>query len=251
MHMNSIDTITCKNCSTQFQGNYCPNCRQSAHTHRITWHELAHHLMHAFFHLDRGILHTITEMFLRPGKTISDYLNGKRAYHFNPLLFLILLGGMTSLLFAWLHIGTIAERLNTESIEKITPALAHKHYTIIAVVVLLFLTLTDFVFYRHKKYTLPELLVSNSFQIGELLFFLILSLPFLYLQNYINSHYHTHIEIRSFLIILFYFYFFLVRYQLYAAKRKYITILKIIFQLILVYIVIQHKIAKSMLEMIQ
>lgn len=242
---------SCKNCATDFKGIYCPNCRQSASTSRITWNELGHHAIHAFFHVDKGFLHTVTEMLLRPGKTIREYFAGKRSYHFNPFFFLILLGGITSLLFSIFHISVITEKVDTESIEKINLVFAHKHFTIIGTVMLFFLSLTDFIFYSEKKYTLPELLVSNAFQIGEILFFLIVSLPFLYLQNYINVQYHLNFEIRYIILIFFYSYLFFVRYQLYIAKPNYMLILKIMIQLILLYAVIQYGIIKSILETLQ
>lgn len=165
---NMKSNTLCKNCETDFNGKYCPICKQSANTNRITWHELLHQFMDAFFEVDRGFWHTITEMGLRPGRTIRDYLSGKRVYHFNPFLFIIFLGGMTSVLFSVFQISLLAKKANTESIEKINPVFEHKHFTIIGVVILFFLTLTDFIFYRQKKYSLPELLVSNAFQIGVL-----------------------------------------------------------------------------------
>lgn len=243
--------INCKNCGIYFQGKYCPNCKQSAGTTRITWHELGHHLLHAFFHVDRGLLHTVIEMLLHPGKTITGYLEGKRAYHFNPFLFLILLGGTASLLYAAFHVNVIAEKINTESIEQFTPIFAHKHFTIVAGIVLFFLTLTDVILYRERKYTIPELLVSNAFQLGEILLLLILVLPLLYFQNYFNTEFKMHIELRYVILIGMYLYLFLVRYHLYQAKRNYLLILKIIVQLIFLCIVIQYRAAKMIVENIQ
>jgi hypothetical protein len=242
---------TCRNCSIDFNGKFCPECRQPATTNRITWSELAHQLMHAFFHVDRGFWYTVSQMFLRPGNTIREYLYGKRAFHFNPFLFLILLGGTISLLFPAFHISVIAEKATTEAIENFNPVFAHKHFTIIGAVILFLLTLTDFIFYRKSNYTIPELLVSNAFQIGELLFFLLLMLPFLYLQNYVNASYHTNFEIRYFILTVFYSYLFAVRCQLYNARSNYTVIIRVIIQLVLVYAVVQYRIAKLMLETLQ
>jgi hypothetical protein len=243
--------INCKNCEVLFQGKYCPNCKQSAQTSRITWHELGDHLLHAFFHVDRGLLHTVIEMFLRPGKAIAEYLEGKRAYHFNPFLFLILLGGTASLLYAAFHVNVIAERIDIESIEKFNPIFAHKHFTIVASIVLFFLTLTDLILYRERKYTTPELLISNAFQVGEILLLLIVVLPLLYFQNYFNAEFKIHIELRYVILIGMYLYLFLVRYHLYQAKRNYMLILKIIVQLIFLCIIIQYRAAKMLVENIQ
>lgn len=240
--------ISCKNCDAVFQGKYCSNCKQKADTNRITWKELGDNLLHAFFHVDRGLLHTIISMFLRPGKSITEYLEGKRAYHFNPFLFVILLGGTASILFAAFHVNVIAEKIDVDSIEKINPIFAHKHFTIVAAFVLFLLTITDFVFYHKRKYSIPELLISNSYQLGEILFLLILTLPFLYLQNYLNAELKTHLELRHLVLLGFYFYLFLVRYHLYKAKENYKISIKIVLQLVLIFVIIQYKTAKMFME---
>jgi hypothetical protein len=141
-----MELISCKNCEFRFKGNYCPNCRQSYETNRITWHEIGHHFMHAIFHVDRGLPYTINEMFFRPGKTISDYLKGKRAYHFNPFLFLLLLGATASLLFVSVPVRLIGEDIDIEAIERTRPLLAHKHFTIIGGIVLFLFMLKVFFF---------------------------------------------------------------------------------------------------------
>lgn len=240
--------ISCKNCDTQFLGKYCPNCKQSAATKQITWNELGHNILHAFFHVDKGMLHTIIEMLLHPAKTIKEYLEGKRAYHFNPFFFLILLGGTASLLYNAFHVNVIAERINTESIEQFNPIFARKHFTIVAAIVLFFLTLTDFILYREKKYRIPELLVSNAFQLGEMLLLLIVALPFLYFQNYLNAEFKMEMELRSIILFGVYLYLFLVRYHLYEAKGNYLMIIKIACQLIFLCAIIQYRAARMIAE---
>jgi hypothetical protein len=246
-----MEIIICKNCELRFRGNYCPNCRQSSEVHRITWHDIGHHFVHALFHVDKGLLYTVNEMLFRPGKTISEYLNGKRAYHFNPFLFLLLLGATASLLFVSVHVRLIAEDIDMEAIERTSPLLAHKHFTIIGGIVLLYLTLTDFILHFKKKYTLPELFVSNSFQIGEILVFLILAFPFLYLQKLINLRLGTDIEIRYFLTVFFYGYLFWVRFQFYEAKKNYAVQVLIIIQLFFLNLIIQYGLTKLMLNIIE
>jgi len=79
--------INCKNCNNLYDGNYCNHCGQSANTHEINFKSILHEVQHSLLHIDKGILYTTKELLLRPGKTISDYLNGKRVKHFKPFAF--------------------------------------------------------------------------------------------------------------------------------------------------------------------
>jgi hypothetical protein len=82
--------MTCKNCSNTYEGNFCPNCGQSTHTHRITLGHFFHEFFHAFTHADKGIILLAKELIIRPGHVAREYLDGKRKKYFNPLSFLIL-----------------------------------------------------------------------------------------------------------------------------------------------------------------
>ena len=119
--------IICKNCNNSFEGKYCNMCRQSADTWRITWRELTHHLPHAIFHVDRGLLHTVKGMTLRPGEVIRGYIDGKRVQHFNPLLFFILLGGIAGILFNMAHVKLPNKEINFDKITVISDTIARKY----------------------------------------------------------------------------------------------------------------------------
>jgi hypothetical protein len=81
---------TCKNCSNTFEGKFCPECGQKE-THRLTVPHLGHEIFHAVTHTDKGIFFLIREMFLRPGITVREYVDGKRKRYFNPFTFLLLM----------------------------------------------------------------------------------------------------------------------------------------------------------------
>jgi recombinational DNA repair protein RecR len=85
--MTKRELIECKNCGHKYEGYYCSICRQSADTSRITWKEIIEHFLSVVIDVDKGFFYTVKEMLIRPGKTISDYLQGKRIDHFNPLMF--------------------------------------------------------------------------------------------------------------------------------------------------------------------
>ena len=81
----------CKNCEHTFQGNFCSNCGQKTNTNAIDFGFIVHEVPHSAFHLNKGIFYTIKEMSIRPGKTIKEYIDGKRVNHFPPLTYLLIL----------------------------------------------------------------------------------------------------------------------------------------------------------------
>src|ERR1044071_2847196 len=83
--------IECKNCTTSFEGKFCPNCSQKADTHRLTLGQFAHETTHAVTHTDKGILLLIKAMFTRPGYVARDYMEGKRKRYFNPITFILIM----------------------------------------------------------------------------------------------------------------------------------------------------------------
>lgn len=235
--------IICKNCGNRFEGIYCSYCRQLAETHRITWRELAHQLPHALFHADKGVLYTIKELTIRPGHSIRDYLSGKRAYHFNPLLFLILFGGFASLLFVSLHVSPPNPEIELEKIEAFSGTIAHKYFALVGLLFIILLSVTDYLFYFNKKYMLPEVILSNSFQAGQIMVFTLAMLPFFLLQTYLVEKFDVNIEMRLLLKVVSLVFLFFTRYQFYEAKGNYWLITKIVIQLIVVYIIYNYVIA--------
>lgn len=183
-------------------------------------------------------------MTVRPGNTLRDYIKGKRIYHFNPLLFLILTGGFASFLFAYFHIKLPVKEISLEKIEHFSGTLAHKYFAVVGLIFIFLLTATDYIFYFRKKYLLPELVVSNTFQVGQILVFTIALFPLLILQNYVTQKYQVTFEMRIFLKSALLAFLFISRYQFYEAKGNYKLITKIVLQLILVFVLYNNIIAE-------
>lgn len=102
--MNASTTMAahrdCANCGTPASGAYCTACGQRIDIHPLTLPHLLHEIPHAVFHVDRGILVTIRELALHPGRTINAYLDGRRIRYFNPLSLLMILAGLCALIYA-------------------------------------------------------------------------------------------------------------------------------------------------------
>ncbi len=93
-------SLSCLNCSTEFEGKFCPNCAQRASTQRFTpKHLFTRDFLADTFNFDRGFLHTCLSMFYRPGYAISEYLAGHRKEYFNFIGFLLILLGVEAIIW--------------------------------------------------------------------------------------------------------------------------------------------------------
>lgn len=75
----------CKNCGHPVDLKFCPNCGQKASVKRIEMKWLIHDLPHAIWHIDKGFLFNVFNLFKRPGYAIADYLAGKRKNFYHPV----------------------------------------------------------------------------------------------------------------------------------------------------------------------
>ncbi|WP_229368299.1 DUF3667 domain-containing protein [Fibrisoma limi] len=88
----------CPNCSADLETTYqfCPQCGQNAHIHRFNLPHIFHEIFHALTHADKGVLHLLKELAIRPGIVAREYvLEGKRKKYINPFTFLVLMLGIT------------------------------------------------------------------------------------------------------------------------------------------------------------
>lgn len=210
--MESVYT-SCKNCGNRFEGKFCNLCGQGADTYRITWKEILHHLPHALFHLDKGIFYSIKELAIRPGHTIREYLVGKRKHHFNPFLMLLLLTGLCSYLYVYLHFKTILASVRLDKLEIASPLIAHKYFALRTLFFCLLCSVGDYLFFYNKRYTLPEMMVANVFIFSQVTVFQLLYIPFLLLGEYFDINLYLRILFVSLVLI----YMFIARYQFYKA----------------------------------
>ncbi|MBS0295073.1 MAG: DUF3667 domain-containing protein [Proteobacteria bacterium] len=91
----------CRNCDAILQGLFCHDCGQSSDNHkRSIWH-LVWEAFEGLFHLDGRLLHTLPQLFFRPGKLARDYLDGRLARHVPP--FRTFLVALLLLIFAAEH----------------------------------------------------------------------------------------------------------------------------------------------------
>ncbi|WP_165764610.1 DUF3667 domain-containing protein [Flavobacterium cyanobacteriorum] len=177
-------TTTCKNCTTNFEGNYCVNCGQSAHTHAIDWHYVWHEIQHGIFHVDKGLLFTIKELTLRPGSTIRQFIAGRRVAYFKPTAMVIFLATLYGFLYHYFEVDLMFRLYDEHSKEAHLSAKVQEwitsHYTLVTLMIVPLYGMVSYLMFRKSRYNFIEHMVLNTFLAGQKLVLHISLLPLLY-----------------------------------------------------------------------
>lgn len=186
--------IQCKNCHHNFEGKFCNNCGQTAHTHKIDFKSTLHEIQHSIFHVDKGILYTTKELFLKPGAAIRDYLDGKRVQHFKPFAYVFILSTVYALITKLSHKSTFLTNFlegmsagtkdgKSKSSLILMGDAAHwmaNHYAYTALLIIPFLSFASYICFRKEKYNYFQHLVLNAFVAGQRTAVFLIFLPFTY-----------------------------------------------------------------------
>lgn len=174
----------CKNCNQIFSGNYCNNCGQDAHTGKIDFHFLVHEIQHSLFHVDKGILFTVRQLFTRPGHMLREFIAGQRVKHFRPLAFLVIVAGLHAFINHYLHFSSLVpvyakdEGVNNV-IGQINEWSAH-HYLLLMLLQLPLLSWVYYLFFRKYKTGYLEQLLINVYLSGQKILIRLILFPLFY-----------------------------------------------------------------------
>lgn len=169
----------CKNCGAPLAGNFCQNCGQSTHIHKITVKHLLHEFFHALTHADKGFLFLMKELITRPGYVAQEYLEGKRKKYFNPLSFLVIAAAIWSLIVLktgyFESMGSMETRGAYRLPKEISWYFSESMRIILAYGKIIILVITapllaflSWIFFRKQKNTYAENLVLNAFLSGQI-----------------------------------------------------------------------------------
>jgi hypothetical protein len=87
----------CACCGTEYVGNFCPRCGQSASVSRFSLKQAIDLFLDVWDVNNRSVFRTMRDMLLRPGYMIRDYLNGMQAGYFSPFKMFFLLATLSLL----------------------------------------------------------------------------------------------------------------------------------------------------------
>ncbi|MGU3374932.1 DUF3667 domain-containing protein [Chryseobacterium sp. M5A1_1a] len=156
----------CLNCSQPVSTKFCSNCGQKFSTHRYSLkHFIEHDFIHGVWHVDKGILFTIKELFTRPGNSVREYILGKRANYFNFVTLLLLTITISAILshYSTLEFKSLATKESQDmmgSIEKLFTT----YPKIVLLVSIPINSIFSYLWFRKAAFNYSEHLVLNSYK---------------------------------------------------------------------------------------
>ena len=220
--------MTCKNCNKNFDGNFCNNCGQNSNVGRINFSYLTDEISNSVLQVNRGIFFTIKELFIRPGHSIREFIEGKRKQHFKPLAFVLLLSTIYVLLTYFIGTKTFlgdaisgiidATSKGDKELSKSVIILnwLANNYAYSTLLLLPVFSLASFLAFKKAKYNYFEHLILNLYIQGQQIVIYIL---FLFLHYTLPSASYILQGLPVFFSILFTFIVFIQFFE----SRKLIT----------------------------
>lgn len=162
--------MNCKNCNTEINSKFCPECGQPKSLKRIDRHYIVHEIEHVL-HFERGILYTIRELTTNPGQNIRKYLSENRSRLVKPIIFIII----TSLIYTILnHLFHIEDGyVKYHEAEGQTPSAVvsivkwvQGHYGYANIMMGIFIALWLKLFFRKYDYNFYEIVIMLCFVMG-------------------------------------------------------------------------------------
>lgn len=175
--------VTCKNCSTEYEGKHCPQCGQRAKVKRITTKAVFEEVRDRLIHIDSGFLYTFLQLVRRPGATIREFLEGRRAPYTKPVKFLI---WATALNFLVFHLVGLDKEIMDAVVQQqgqAVPSAGAKafqakfsqyifdHPAIMIFLLIPNIALCSWLFFRKSGYNYAEHFVLNAYLMGAVSLF--------------------------------------------------------------------------------
>ncbi len=221
--MKQENTI-CRNCNTNIQHNFCPNCGQRKYQ-RINGQYIKDEFQGVFIHSRRGLFYTLKKLMRNPGKTAREYINGERAKHYKPVMLALLLASIGA--FLSFKIFYVSEMINS-GIPQDQPKAARRmteqfinffydYYSLIMLALIPFFSLGTYLGFRKWGDNFYEHIVANAFFQSYLSFISILMLPFSY--YFMESYPKAYMNFSSFFTFISYplLFLYFIR-NFYASK---------------------------------
>ncbi|WP_353484164.1 DUF3667 domain-containing protein [Haliscomenobacter sp.] len=159
--------MNCKNCQTEVNLNYCPECGQPVSLNRINGHYVIHEIVEVLI-CEKGILYTIRELLTRPGENIRHFLTENRSRLVKPIIFILVTSLLYTLVNHFFHIeeGYVQFDLGTKSSIGIIFKWIQHDYGYANIIMGIFIAIWIKIFFRKYDYNFYEILILLCFVMG-------------------------------------------------------------------------------------
>jgi len=159
--------MNCKNCNTELNSKFCPDCGQPTSLKRIDGHYIVHEIEHVL-HFEKGILYTIKELLLNPGENVRHFITENRVRLVKPILFIIVTSLIYTLVNHFFHIDDGYVKFDEGKIS--TTGLIFKwvqeHYGYGNIIMGVFIAFWTKIFFKKYGYNFFEILILLCFVMG-------------------------------------------------------------------------------------
>jgi hypothetical protein len=84
--------MTCSNCTTDYNGNFCPNCGEKKFDKKqLSFRHFMEEVLEGIGHLDNKFFRTLKTVVSKPGKLSLDFTEGRRASFMKPVQFFLII----------------------------------------------------------------------------------------------------------------------------------------------------------------
>ena len=188
----------CLNCNSIVKGKFCSECGQSINVTRINYLHFIEELQFNLLHINKGMVYTVKALLTKPGKSIKEYLSGKRVQYIKPFTFLLIWGSIYSLIVHFFNVypdfevnKPINEVDNTTLNYTSFYNFYYGHYSLILLAIIPFFALASYIVYRKNGYNYMEHLVTYSYIHGAKVIIILLFYPLYYYSHSIYIYYTT------------------------------------------------------------
>jgi Protein of unknown function (DUF3667) len=160
----------CKNCNEPTDGKYCSNCGHPVQLKRIDGHYILHEIEH-LIHFERGILYTVKELLIRPGKTVREFISDNRNRLVKPIIFIIITSLIYTLTISFFDHKHEFINIDIKDTEKAPPIVGfvqwmRNHYGYANIIWGLFVSLWAKILFRKYQFNFFEILILLCFVQG-------------------------------------------------------------------------------------
>lgn len=241
-----VENKRCLNCGNIVDDNYCSKCGQSIHTSRIKTSHILEELQYGLFHINRGLLYTLKELFVHPGETVKNYISGRRAKYTKPFIFLLFAGVIYSLIFHFFHYLPMEEMNKHDgAIFEYIPIYDwySANYSLTVLLLIPFYSLSTYWLFYNRGCNYAEHLVLFSYLNGAKIFFLLLMYPVIYLTKS-SSIYHISLIISEIYLVWGLAQFFKstswIKVILKVILSLFVAVIEMLLLVFLVFLILQY-----------